>query len=549
MSSFPVAISGLPQAILPLTGAELVPLVQGGITKRASASTVFAYAQTPAELAAGVTPTNASYAPGWAPRFGVDVSGGTDCTAAFQNVLNAAAKGTLFSARGGATVVIPSGAILFVGGNITVPANVTVRGPQSFVGTMTSNSMSAPYHTMGGQISVASTATITMNAGSCLDGLLIAQHGLTFPQTDPSQYAGSAITYAGDDCTVRNCMILGFNQGITSSGFQRPKCFDCLMDNNNGISFTGSEDITHVERVHMWNFGTFYAAVPGVDLQRSGTGVAITADGSGAKVIDCFTFGYNTGFSTSGIGDVANTFLNCWADNTALGYGTGYAITGGATDTKLTACMASGCSQGYLFSLDAGLKATMTDCNAWGNGTHGILCGSGNAGDVIIRGGYIRNNPNGITYSNTGGNGILDVDEMAFDSTDSVPFNVTVSTTNIFIGLNNDFGSFAAGSPGIIGTGTNVTVATLTSNAGTVNLPYTGHTFNISGTTAIGAVNGGWAGREVTLIFGAILAFGSSSGAYNAVRLASGSTFTTAAGSTLTIRHNGVQWYESGRAA
>lgn len=502
---------------------------------------------TAAEISAGVTPVNFAFNPGWVTRFGVDTSGVLDSTTAFQHALNAAAQGGWFSASGGATVTIPSGAILYIASNLTIPANVTVKGPQSFVGAMTSNSMSAPYQTMGGQISLASTATITMDAGSCLDGLLIVQHGLTFPQTNPNNYSGTAITYNGDDCTVKNCMILAFNQGITSSGFQRPKCFDCLMDNKNGISFTGSEDITHIERVHMWNFGTFYPAVPAADLQRSGTGIAIVADGSGAKVIDCFTYGYNTGFATNGIGDVANTFLNCWADNTASGYGTGYAITGGATDTKLTACMASGCVQGYLFSLNSGLKATMTDCNSWGNGTHGILSATGNAGDIIIRGGYLRNNPNAITYANTGGVGILDVDEVSFDSTDSTPFSISVASTTVYIGKNNDFGNFTAGT-GLISTPTNVQCATVAS-ASSVNLPYTGDTFNVSGTTAMGTVNGGWAGREVTLIFAGILTFGSSTGAYSAVRLSGGSNFITAANSSLTIRHNGVQWYEIGRAA
>ena len=472
--------------------------------------------------------------------FGVTGNGTTDDTAALQTALNSLSPGSAAN--------IANGLKVYVAGNLTIPANITLKGPQSFVGTMTSNSINAPYQTMGGQISLASSATITMNAGSCIDGLLIVQHGLTFPQTNATNYAGTAITYNGDDCTVKNCMILAFNQGITSSGFQRPKAFDLLMDNVSGISFSGSLDITHVERVHMWNFGT---TTPGYSLastQRTGTAFNINADGSGAKLIDCFCFGYNTGFATQGTGDVGQTFLNCWADSTGT-YGTGFAVTGGATDTKLTACQASGCITGYLFSLNSGLKATMTDCNAWGNQTHGILSGSGNAGDIIIRGGFLRNNSNAISYSNAGGAGILDVDEVAFDNSNSLTFNVTVATTNLRIGSQNDFSNIATGTQ-LIGTSTNVALPTIASVANLL-IPDTGSDFIISGNfNGVGTLTYGWAGRLVTLFFTGTPQINGSTGAYNAMRLAGGAaSFTPAAGGTLTLKHNGVQWYEIGRAA
>ena len=505
------------------------------------------YPQTPAEAQAGIAPPNLNYLPFDATRFGIDATGQTDSTTALQHALNAAAAGGVSIASGGAFVEIPNGAKLLINGNLTIPANVTLKGPQSFVGTMTSNSMSAPFHAMGGAIALKNTATITMDAGSCIDGLLIYQAGLTFPQVNAANYAGTAITYAGDDCTVQNCMVLGFNQAITSTGFQRPKCFRCLIDNNNGISFSGSEDITHIEDVHAWNFGTFYPSVPGADLQRSGTAFNVNADGSGAKLIDCFCFGYNVGYDMQGTGEVGQTLLNCWADNTSSGYGTGFNIIGGATDTKLTACQASGCIQGYLFSLSASLKATMTDCNAWGNTAHGILSGSGNAGDVIIRGGYLRNNPNAVSYSNTGGMGILDIDEVSFDNSDGLTFNVTVSTTNVYIGKSNNYGNESAGTQ-LVGTPANVGVASIAS-AGQISLPSTGDTFTVTGTTNISNAVFGWAGRKVTLIFTGGLTVQSNTGAYSQIRLSGGSNFTPVAGSTLTILHNGVQWYEVGRAA
>ncbi len=59
-----VLIQNLTAATTPLTGAELIPLVQGGITKQTAMTNTLAqpyYARTAAEIAAGVTPTNYGY--------------------------------------------------------------------------------------------------------------------------------------------------------------------------------------------------------------------------------------------------------------------------------------------------------------------------------------------------------------------------------------------------------------------------------------------------------------------------------------------------------
>jgi len=83
-------------------------------------------------------------------------------------------------------------------------------------------------------------------------------------------------------------------------------------------------------------------------------------------------------------------------------------------------------------------------------------------------------------------------------------------------------------------------------------LPLTGNSsaYNVTGTTSFGTIASGVDGREVTLIFDGILTvFSATTSAPAEVRLAGGVNFTTAVGSTLTIRHNGVRWYEIGRSA
>ncbi len=71
--------------------------------------------------------------------------------------------------------------------------------------------------------------------------------------------------------------------------------------------------------------------------------------------------------------------------------------------------------------------------------------------------------------------------------------------------------------------------------------------YNVSGVTNISTISDGWAGREVTLIFAGILTITNATGAIGSVSLQGAVNFTTAANNTLTIAHNGVQWYEVAR--
>ena len=104
-----VTIQALPAATTPLTGAELVPLVQSGVTKQTAMTNALAkpyYAITAVETAASITPTNYSYPPANALRYGTNTTPGTtDMTTAIQNAITAAGTG---SYRGEA--FIPAGA-------------------------------------------------------------------------------------------------------------------------------------------------------------------------------------------------------------------------------------------------------------------------------------------------------------------------------------------------------------------------------------------------------------------------------------------------------
>ncbi|MDD4976199.1 MAG: hypothetical protein PHY93_17715, partial [Bacteriovorax sp.] len=77
--------------------------------------------------------------------------------------------------------------------------------------------------------------------------------------------------------------------------------------------------------------------------------------------------------------------------------------------------------------------------------------------------------------------------------------------------------------------------------------PTSGDTFNITGGVAFGTLGHGWAGRIVTLIFDGICTVYNGTGAATNMRLSGGANYTSSSGSTLTLMHNGVQWYEISR--
>jgi hypothetical protein len=104
-----------------VAGADLVPIVQGGVTKKLPASYLTGGAQTAAEQAASVTPVNYAEMPGSVLRYGDNaVPGTTDMTAAIQAAIDQ-------HAQGGPAVLLPPDTCL-VSSALTLPSKVSIRG-------------------------------------------------------------------------------------------------------------------------------------------------------------------------------------------------------------------------------------------------------------------------------------------------------------------------------------------------------------------------------------------------------------------------------------
>lgn len=472
---------------------------------------------------------------------GFDATGATDSSSAIADA--AASLGAL-----GGTVTIPNGAKVLIDNNLTIPTNVSIVGPHSFVGTPGSNN-SAPYGSMGGALLINSTKTITLSSGSSVIGLLIYRKGMTFPAADASAFAGTALTIGGDDAAIERCQILGFNKAIYSSGYQRPRIGYVYIDSQNGIEVTGCYDIPDIESVHCWPFSTIATfASSGVATvnQRTGSAFYLHDVADWVKLSNCFSYGYYRGFDINSVN--SPTLVSCSVDGTSgasiISGSRGFSIRGTTNDAKLIGCQAASQEIGFYNDTGANVCNHYVDCIAWAGSTHGFYFG---VGDATIHGGAAYNVPNGVTYTNTTSRVLLS--GMYFGAANALPLNSTAAATTDKLILNNlIFGNTAAGSSPLAGMGGTITAPSIAS-AGQLNIPPIGEEFNITGTTGIGNIHKGWAGRQITLFFSAALTVVSGTGSDSSIKLNGGSNFITAANSTLTLRHNGTQWFEIGRNA
>lgn len=177
-------ITSLPAAKT-LSGSELVPADQGNTTVRIPISQISVVTpQSPAEAAAGIVPTNASYPVGNVLRYGADSTGVLDSTAAIQAAVTAVAN-----ANGG-TVLLPAGNFK-IGGNgsgITITSsNVQLLGAGSTYQAYAGSDNPATRLFWGGgssasaaMISVATPANAVANAisGVVVSGMKLDCGGL-----------------------------------------------------------------------------------------------------------------------------------------------------------------------------------------------------------------------------------------------------------------------------------------------------------------------------------------------------------------------------------
>lgn len=446
----------------------------------------------------------------------------------------------------GGTVYLPPPGKYLINNNLTLPPNVTLKGPFSFIGQGNASN----YGNISALI-INPDITITLGSGSGIDGCLIYRKGMTFPTTNASAFAGTAITLGGNDCFVFNSMILGFNKAIYSVGPSLPeldytKYRDRMHiqnvqgDNLSGIEIINCWDIGRLSNIHLWPFSIWPHAG---DYKRSGTAFKFLSGGDWNKVTDSFCWGYKYGYRITSCNSM--TLLSCGADNPPGEHtdSIGFIVETGATDTRLIGCQAAGHKAGGYYintNAETGLHTQLIGCDAWHTGDHGVLV---DAGDVSIIGGMLRNVGQGITCNTTTGK--IFIDQVRFNAISGSPICMNVSNNKVYIGT-NDYGDFTGNPKGGAGTYGIVNVVA----GDPLNLPTTGGEFVIiTGDTAFGTLNHGFAGREVKLLFtGSPLVYNAGvTPGIGEMRLAGSVNFQASPNIVLTLKHNGILWYEVSR--
>lgn len=454
--------------------------------------------------------------------------GTTDDTNAFQNALNS------LGAKGG-RVLAPAGYNFLINGSLTLPINCQLVGPYEFTGVPGNNS-STPYANQGA-ILLNPTQTITLDSNAALQGLLIYPKGMTFPQTTYTGWSGTAVTINGDDVTISQCMIIGFNQAVYSTGNQRPRIFGLYHDNVQGIWIDNCKDVNHIRDCHAWPFATISAS--GGVLTRPGIAYKCTTENDTFMWVNNFAYGYQTCFAATNA--VGGTMLNCSADGVVQTGFYGFNLTN-CTNTNLIGCQ--GAAQDSAVAINNGvisyLHCAIIGCAFWGNINNAILI---NSGDVLVSGNHIRGSINGVAVNDN--TSIVRVNGNRFQTISGSPVACFVASNTVYVGADNDFGDFPNGS---YPANSNLQAPNF-SSATQLNLLANEDTYLITGGTTISGIAGGWSRRVITLLFTNSCTIGSGGSSPNGISLSGGAAFNAVNGSVLTLRYINGLWYEIGRKA
>jgi len=506
-----VKISQLPPAPLPLIGADLVPVVQSGTTSRTTLNALSGYVVTSVKA------------------FGAVGDGTTDDTAAVQAAIDS--LGT-----SGGTVTIPNGCSLYIASNLTIKANVTLKGPFSLVGTNGDN-VDYPLALISA-IKLNSTATITLKSSAGVDGVFIYKNGLTFPQNNASSFAGTAFTAGGNDVFVRNSMVLGFAQAFYSSSWSRARIDQVYIDCQAGIEITQCFDVPRLTNIHCWPFVTYAGTGTLARNNRTGTAFYLHDGCDGPMLSNCFSYGYLNGFYFKNASTIAAS--NCYADNTEL-YPTsaGWRFESPINGFNSSGCAAWACGNGIISTLGSNEYLKISGFRISSNSVAGInLTGAAQT--------HISNNMIGFSpYAiyNNAAFGAIYVDANEFDNISTIPISGSVvnygsmiSNTNVWLGnFPSDIVDQTKFASNLVTCATNASIYSV------------GEFFTVTGTaTPIVTVLYGWVGRKITFKFLTTYTITNSIGT-NCIRLTGSANMTTAAGSTLSLIHDGTQWYEIGR--
>ena len=375
-------------------------------------------------------------------QFGAVGDGVTDDTATVQAAIDS------FGVSGGA-VLIPGNARIYLASSITVKPNVRLYGviDHGIADYTTQN-----YYDFGSQLLLNTGATVNLQRNACLERLLIIRKGLylTVPTNDTQAQAvvnafsgtavqiGTGVQSVGDDASVLSCMILGHTNGIVATNSNRVTVDSTLIDCANGFSIDTSFDINRIHSVHCWPFLTAQVSGVGntpnnpVPNRRSGYGFKLSNYCDWSTLIDCFAYGYSTGFWASSASNVS--FVRCQSDYTNPNTGSvcGFKIDGTSTYTSLVDCTTIAGANGIIVDTTGGAasdSAVRINGCLFANTAECILVSNGNitcVGSTFNGGTYAASFQAGADASSIVGCILDGVNQDFAFSSDNIKFQTAI---------------------------------------------------------------------------------------------------------------------------
>lgn len=448
-------------------------------------------------------------------KFGAVGDGVNDDTAAMENALAS------FGESGG-VLYLPANKRYLITRNIAIHDRVSVVGESEFKGDPQGEFIDECAYYKYGSSLVLDGGTVYLQNSSSLKNCLLYKKGIDFPSSDASKFSGTALGISGDDCTVENVMILGFNLAITSTAVTRCVYNRVFIDCVNGIEIKGAPDIIRIEDVHCYPFLT--TPHESTDVSKNyRDGIAFYLhDGVDLPFLsDCFSYGYKVGFKFANMS--TPMLVNCMSDGKReQGVTIGFVFTDFVLSPMLVNCCSYNRQHGiYIDNTHDSLPATCSIVNYLGSG-----CENGVAllnGECLLTNSVLKGNDTGLTQIE----GRANITNTYFKS-NTLSINAR-QMYNVKL-CNNNYDLSVGGS--IVA---NSSIKSVTSSD-PLQVDANDEILRVTGTTGFSHIASGWAGRKLTLIFDDVLTL------WDSEKLAIGEDITTHNNMVVNLLYDGSKW-------